>query len=156
MYANPADLPPVVAPGQRSGRPQAIRSHARLPYPPYNQGMSDDPQDNDRPSRARLSAWRIVAPLVLVPIIYVLSAGPSVWLFHSGWLSEPWADILADIYYPITLAEQKLPVAGPALAAYLEWWKPARPNNKPSPPIPRHKFGPLPARKAQKSSLEEN
>jgi len=77
--------------------------------------MADDTRDSDRPARAWPIAWRIAAPLILVPILYVLSAGPSVWLFHSGWLSKPWNDILADAYYPVTLAEARLP----PLAAYL-------------------------------------
>jgi hypothetical protein len=107
--------------------------------------MADDSQGNDRPARAWPITWRIVAPLVLVPTLYVLSAGPSVWLFHSGWLSEPWRSVLQDAYYPITLAEEKFP----ALAAYFEWWKPAQPMSKPPQPIPRHKFGPLKTRRPQ-------
>src|SRR4029453_6973017 len=99
--------------------------------------MAKAPQDNDRPAKAWPMALRIVAPLLLVPILYVLSPGPPLWLYQSGWLSKPWDEILRDAYYPITLAEQRLP----ALAAYLEWWKPARPSMKPQPPIPRHKFG---------------
>src|SRR5262245_21827067 len=87
--------------------------------------MADDAQQIDRPpQKAWPAAWKIVVALVLVPILYVLSAGPSVWLFHSGLLSKPWDGILADAYYPVILAEPKLPV----LAAYLAWWKPARPN----------------------------
>jgi hypothetical protein len=98
----------------------------------------------DKPTRRLFWTAAIVVVVVVMPLLYVLSAGPSVWLYHSGWLSEPWDDILRDAYYPITLAQEKLP----ALAAYLEWWKPARPIGKPRQPIPIHKFRPLQAREA--------
>src|SRR5688500_15662172 len=114
----------------------------------YNQGMVDNVQQDDRSSRAWPVAWRFLAPLILVPILYVLSAGPSVWLYHSGWLSAPWDEVLSGAYYPVTLAEEKLP----PLAAYLEWWKPARPKSKPPAPIPTHKFAPLPPRTSQTAS----
>src|SRR5688572_19191268 len=66
-------------------RPHSLRG--------YNAGMGSPRKSAD---------WRIVATLVavllLVPILYVLSVGPALWLADHGYLTE---QALVIVYFPL-------------------------------------------------------
>ena len=45
--------------------------------------------EDDRKKRGGAGAITlVVAALVLVPILYVLSVGPAIWLWNCGYLSD--------------------------------------------------------------------
>jgi len=61
----------------------------------------------------------VAAAILLLPVAYVLSVGPAVWLFDHGYLGE-WASV---IYAPLVhLYENCKPVAA-ALDWYIQLWR---------------------------------
>ena len=56
--------------------------HAR-----YNRGMKDDPKTQ---TRGHLAA--VACAAVLLPILYVLTLGPYVWLAETGYLNQATVD----------------------------------------------------------------
>lgn len=75
----------------------------------------------------------IVVVLVLVPLIYVLSIGPLVWLAGTGRISKSWMPILETAYSPLQWTANNVPVAGPAIESYAELWQPSQPAYAPPP-----------------------
>lgn len=64
------------------------------------------------------SAAAAVAIIVLLPIAYVLSTGPAVWLAAHKWIpDEP-----LIIYAPIGWAMDKSPVVTSGMNVYLSLW----------------------------------
>lgn len=67
----------------------------------------------------------LVALLVVLPMLYVLSVGPVVWMVHSGFISQTMLPVIGAIYAPLEWVAQNVPVVGPALDRYVRWWQPA-------------------------------
>jgi len=70
--------------------------------------------------RSRGRFWLWTAPLVLLalPVLYLASLGPVVWMYHHGWLNEPVANVAFVFYEPLALlADQFEPFDG-----FLEWY----------------------------------
>ena len=70
--------------------------------------------------RPRGAFWRWTAPLLLLvlPILYVASLGPLVWMYQHRWLSEPVANAASVFYEPLSLlADQFEPFDD-----FLEWY----------------------------------
>ena len=64
----------------------------------------------------------LAAMLLLVPLLYVFSIGPVVWLDSQVNFSEQTGVVLRAIYAPLIWAmESELPVIGPATTAYVDW-----------------------------------
>lgn len=59
------------------------------------------------------------AVLVTVPLLYVLSLGPVIWLADQGWLSE---DLLTVYVYPAELAFPEDTMRMEVLRHYLLLW----------------------------------
>ena len=72
----------------------------------------------------------LVAVLVVLPILYVLSIGPVVWLAQSGFISPSLGYPLEFVYSPLKWVADNVPIIGPAINGYVELWRPA-----PSAPI---------------------
>lgn len=61
--------------------------------------------------------------LVLLPVIYVLSIGPLIWLYDSG-TCPPWLVYAMECYVcPLDFAAESFPAFLPYLQAYAEWWR---------------------------------
>lgn len=86
----------------------------------------DNPGMDDRPDKRGSGAVAIVlvAVLILLPILYVLSVGPVAWLDSNDSLNEPMHSVAVIVYFPLSWAVNNgVPIVGPALAAYVEWWE---------------------------------
>ena len=67
----------------------------------------------------------LIAVLIVLPMLYLLSTGPVVWMVHTGLISTSLIPILGSIYAPLEWVSQNVPVVGPAIEQYVEWWRPA-------------------------------
>jgi hypothetical protein len=67
----------------------------------------------------------VVAVLVLMmlflPMLYVVSIGPAVWLAQRGYLNQ---EATARWYYPIQWVHRKCPPLRPALEWYVMLFEP--------------------------------
>lgn len=97
--------------------------------PRDNPGMDEKPMKRGGGTAVVLV---LVAVLVVLPMLYVLSTGPVVWMAHSGFISESLIPVIGVIYAPLEWVAHNVPVVGPALDQYVEWWQPA--NSVPTPP----------------------
>jgi hypothetical protein len=66
-----------------------------------------------------LSPLLIVVVIVLVPIAYVLSAGPALWLCVNSHLPSRWWNVA---YWPLTFARDAVPGFHELFQRYLDWW----------------------------------
>jgi hypothetical protein len=82
-------------------------------------------------------AVAVVAVLLLVvlPLLYVLSVGPAVWVHESGMLSPGGKHALETIYLPVEWAAYKSQVISTPLMWYIDLWKPAQ-SPLPAPSLP--------------------
>jgi hypothetical protein len=64
-------------------------------------------------------AFVTIGLLVLLPVLYVLSDGPALWLYHRGYLS---LDAFQMIYAPLRWACQRCPPLANAVACYNSWF----------------------------------
>jgi hypothetical protein len=69
------------------------------------------------------SAIVLVLIIALLPMLYVLSAGPVVWLYNRGMLGEDSPIWL--VYVPLGFAAEKCDVFENVLTWYLHFWDPA-------------------------------
>ena len=70
--------------------------------------------------RSRGRYWVWAAPLVLltVPVLYVASLGPCVWLHMHGWINELMAQAANAFYEPLSLVADH----SAAFDRFLEWY----------------------------------
>ncbi len=68
----------------------------------------------------------VVGVLIVLPMLYVLSIGPVVWLAHSGLISPSLAPALEFAYSPLKWVADNVPILGPAINGYVELWRPAQ------------------------------
>lgn len=61
----------------------------------------------------------VAAAILLLPVTYVLSVGPAVWLFDHGFLGE-WAGV---IYAPLEYLHSHCKPAAGVLDWYVELWR---------------------------------
>jgi hypothetical protein len=80
--------------------------------------MTDDQQ---RP-RSSLAIWLIAGALQL-PVGYVLSTGPFVWLFKQGAISQPIAELIAIPYEPLGWLSEYWEPFGKLLEWYMDLWR---------------------------------
>ena len=72
--------------------------------------------------RSSLVVWLIVGP-VLLPVAYVLSVGPVVWLFDHAYIGGTFAgNVFNVIYAPIDFVTAHWEPARKCLAWYLGLW----------------------------------
>lgn len=72
-------------------------------------------------------AMVLVVVLVLLPVLYVLSVGPVARLADNGLIDQKWNTVLGTIYWPLDWTANNVPVVGPAIITYVEWWQPPQP-----------------------------
>ncbi|MCI0358688.1 MAG: hypothetical protein L0211_09415 [Planctomycetaceae bacterium] len=73
-------------------------------------------------------AIALMAVLVLLPLLYVLSVGPFVWMAGSGWIGQSWMPVAETVYEPLNWAANDVPVIGEAIQSYAKWWEPPMPG----------------------------
>jgi hypothetical protein len=67
--------------------------------------------------------WAIVL-MVAVPVLYVLSFGPAMWLFWSKWAFAGYYEVLRFIYAPIFYLIAHGPeTISQALTRYGDWFR---------------------------------
>jgi hypothetical protein len=59
---------------------------------------------NSRSSAAPVVAVAIVVLIVVLPVLYVLSIGPAIWLVNHGYVDE---NVAETMYLPVLLAVDK-------------------------------------------------
>jgi hypothetical protein len=79
---------------------------------------------DDKPTKrggGTLPVVILLVVLILLPMIYVLSVGPAVWMATSGRMNPR---TLEAVYWPLEWTANNVPVAGPAIVRYVELWDP--------------------------------
>jgi hypothetical protein len=108
----------------------------------------------ERPKKA--GALVVALVLILLPLFYVLSVGPAVWLFSRGLVSER---VLAVLYAPVELAGEYSPLFMRIMQPYVNWWAGpprAAPTPVPAPtPAPASTYTPDAAAAAPESTPED-
>jgi hypothetical protein len=75
--------------------------------------------ETDTEKRERSPAITIAAILVpLIPVAYVLSSGPVVWLLHHGYIDRSMQDAIEWFYSPITTCLNATEIG----SAVRRWW----------------------------------
>jgi hypothetical protein len=73
----------------------------------------------DNPRRAKGGGWAVLAlGLVLLPMLYVLSVGPTAWVFERIDTDSAWA-AWATFYAPLFWVYDSVPLGRPVLRWYL-------------------------------------
>jgi hypothetical protein len=86
----------------------------------------------------------LVVVVVLLPLLYVLSVGPVARLADNGLIDQKWNTVLGVIYWPLDWTAENVPVVGPAIIGYVEWWQPQPPIYS-APTLPSTATNPPPA-----------
>src|SRR5262245_24663217 len=83
-------------------------------------------------------AAAVVAVLILLflPLLYVLSIGPAVWMHDRGMMSPTVTQCADTIYSPLEWASSKSSVSERIIMGYIEWWRPPQPAVPVAPPAP--------------------
>jgi hypothetical protein len=63
------------------------------------------------------AAVAIAAGVFLLPLLYVLSLGPAVFLVDHGWINE---GLFRGVYAPLEWVYQKVPAVQPSLDYYIK------------------------------------
>jgi hypothetical protein len=75
--------------------------------------------EREKEKRGGAGAVLIGVILALLPIVYLLSSGPGVWLIKHGYLSET---VFKMIYYPLIFLGNKFDWIGNSLNWYASFW----------------------------------
>ena len=73
-------------------------------------------KENER--RSPLAVWLVAAAALLLPVAYVVSMGPALWLADHGYLSES----ALVVYSPALFLRYYCPPLRDATDAYLRMW----------------------------------
>jgi hypothetical protein len=80
---------------------------------------------DDAPRRhTPLMSFVAIGLLFLMPVLYVASTGPFVWLYERKLISEPTAEYVMYVYFPIMVACESSPVVEELLESYTSLWTP--------------------------------
>ena len=80
----------------------------------------DEERDDSGPTRVRpIKTWPIAVPLVVVPMVYVLSMGPAVLLRNRGFITQ---DSFLWFYAPVVWLDSRSAYVNLALEWYLQLW----------------------------------
>lgn len=88
--------------------------------------------------RSSAAAAALVLILMFLPLFYVLSLGPAVWLHDRGMMGLAATDALETFYYPLQWASERSPAVSQPLEWYVGLWDRSAPVpvNAPLPPVP--------------------
>ena len=65
----------------------------------------------------------LVSALLLLPILYVLSAGPAVYLQTRQYIEIRRGNAIDKFYYPLTWAEMNCKPFRTLMSWYEQWWE---------------------------------
>jgi len=71
--------------------------------------------------------WGIVLALLLLPVLYVLSIGPALWIVESTGSGRGAAEV---VFMPLTWLHEHTPLRAP-LDWYMDLWDPSLPSRPP-------------------------
>lgn len=74
----------------------------------------------------------IVVTLLLLPLFYVLSVGPAVWVYDRALVGTQLADVCERIYWPLEWTARTVPFVERPLEAYISWFR----HTPPAQPLP--------------------
>ncbi len=74
--------------------------------------------DSEKPPSLRSLLTRMVCTLVALVVLYVLSSGPSGYVWERSMNSRP---LLEKFYAPLKWAHQQTPLLDP-ISVYQKWW----------------------------------
>ena len=95
-----------------------------------------------RPSGGAAVVLVLVVFLLILPLVYVLSLGPAIWLHSSGAIGASGTEVLEAVYFPLDWTANNVPVVGPLIMRYAELWHqptaavPLPPPTPYAPPVP--------------------
>lgn len=112
----------------------------------------DEKQSDEKPAAKRGGGGGaavlvvLIVGLVFLPLLYTLSIGPVILMVDRNWIGKEWMPALETTYSPLEWTATNVPVVGPAIMAYAEWWQ-DRPQTTPvySVPVPAAPYPPPPA-----------
>lgn len=81
----------------------------------------------------------LIVGLGLLPLVYTLSIGPVILMVDRNWIGKEWMPALETTYWPLEWTSNNVPIVGPAIMAYAEWWQDrqqATPVNSVPAPVP--------------------
>ena len=125
---------------------------------------ADTPERDSRTASTRGAGPAAVVALLLfllLPVFYVLSIGPAVWLFSTGRMEARTAAALDKFYYPLEIFHDQAPTLSAPVEWYAELWRvesppvtwqsypPSSPSANPPPAIP-----PAPTSAAQETGSD--
>jgi hypothetical protein len=85
--------------------------------------MHERPEKSSQSMRGATVA--LVAMIVLMPLLYLLSIGPAVWLFKNGAFSVGTMEsIIMPVYAPLDWVRGHFPLCGAVMDSYVELWVP--------------------------------
>ena len=86
--------------------------------------MHDNSDMDDKPTKrgggTAVMVLVLVAVLIVLPMLYMLSVGPAVWMATSGRMNPK---TLNAIYSPVEWTAKRIPGGGDALLWYVRWWQ---------------------------------
>lgn len=88
--------------------------------------MEDKTDDKPGAKRSGGGAAILVALVVgfaFLPLVYTLSVGPVILMVDRNWIGQEWMPALEATYSPLEWTAENVPIAGPAIMAYAEWWQ---------------------------------
>jgi len=80
----------------------------------------DEASHAKSPSHAWLWTTSVV---IALPLFYVLSIGPVIYLGKKDHLPESLADKMETFYQPLGWMADHIPLVGEALDTYAGWWE---------------------------------
>lgn len=80
------------------------------------------PTESSSERSKRGAAPLALVGLFLLPVLYVLSLGPAVWLYNAQQGQGPAAEVLETIYAPLGWLHENTPFQGP-LEWYVDLWE---------------------------------
>jgi len=110
-------------------------------HPDDNSGMDEKPTKR---GGGAVPVVILLVVLILLPMIYVLSVGPVLWMSSHDLIGESCGRVIETIYRPLEWVV-KVPVIGSAIVTYMEWWLPQPLHSYSAPTTPSATTTPAPA-----------
>jgi hypothetical protein len=88
-----------------------------------------------RPTGGAAVVLVLVLVLLFLPLVYILSVGPAIWLHSSGAIGPTGTEILEAVYFPLEWSSRNVPLVGPLIMRYADLWhRPTAAVPLPAPP----------------------
>ena len=88
-------------------------------------------RDSHGKSRSAPIAIILIVLVVVLPLLYILSIGPAIWLLQSGYVGD---EMIGAFYLPVIALHDNVPAIGHVLEKYVEFFEPSQPVAPPMTP----------------------